>query len=335
MRKWIGVAFAAVLVLSTAEARACTVFSASQGDVVLAGANEDAPFPRGKIWFLPPEKGKYGRVYFGFPDVPRVQAGMNDQGLFWDALSAEPMAVTTSRDKPQHLGFLLEKITEECATVEEALAVFERYSRGFMRDCMYLLADSMGDSAIVEGDAVVRKRGSYQVVTNFRQSRSKEGESPCDRYQIAVEMLEAGEVSVDLFRRILASTHVEAPPHPTVYSTIADLRGGIIYVYHYHNFTNVFEIDLAEELKKGRHSYDLPSLFPRTLMAEYFEQMYRRGETGFRFPERGSADVGEEVLAPRLANLSRWGRRAAVIAGTAAAVLFVLRRRTLRGRVLP
>jgi hypothetical protein len=328
MRKWVGLAFATMLLVGSVPTQACTVFSAAQGDVFLAGANEDAPFPRGKIWFLPPEEGKYGRVYFGFPDVRRVQAGMNDQGLFWDGLSAEPMAVTASRGNPRYPRFLLEKIMEECATVEEALAVFERYSRGFMTDCMYLLADSTGDSAIVEGDAVVRKQGRYQVATNFRQSKTEPGESPCDRYEIAAEMLEAGDVSVDLFRRILAATHVEAPPHPTVYSTIADLKRSVIYVYHYHNFTNVFVIDVAEELMKGRHSCDLPSLFPRTLMAEYFEQMYHRGETGFRFPGRGSAEA--EDLAPQLATLSSWGVPVAAVAAAGAVVLFVLRRRTRR-----
>jgi hypothetical protein len=340
MRKWIGVAFAAVLMASAVEARACTVFSASRGDVVLAGANEDAPFPRGKIWFLPPEEGKYGRVYFGFPDVSRVQAGMNDQGLFWDGLSAERLKVKKSSQKPRPPRFLLEKVMEECATVEEALAVFDSYDLGFMADCIYLLADSTGDSAIVERDAVVRKRGTYQVATNFRHSETKVGEYPCARYKVAAEMLEGGEVSVDLFRRVLASTHVEAPPHPTVYSTIADLKRGLIYVYHYHNFTNVFVIDVAEELKKGRRTCDLPSLFPRTLMAEYFEQMYRRGETGFRFSQTPAARAADEALAAELASattrvvLLHLGR-ASLVAAAGAVVLFVLRRRTSRRQVSP
>jgi hypothetical protein len=299
------------------------------------GANEDAPFPRGKIWFLPPEEGKYGRVYFGFPDVPRVQAGMNDQGLFWDALSAERLEVKKSQHKPRPPRFLLEEVMEECATVEEALAVFDSYDLGFMTDCMYLLADSTGDSAIVERDAVVRKKGAYQVATNFRHSKIERGEYPCDRYKIAAEMLEGADVSVDLFRSILASTHVEAPPHPTVYSTIADLKRGVIYVYHYHNFTNVFEIGLAEELKKGRHTYDLPSLFPRTLMAERFEQMYKRGETGFRFSDTAAAQPAEEVLAAEVASattrvvLVGLGR-VSLVALAGGVVLFVLRRRSRR-----
>jgi hypothetical protein len=328
MRESISATFAAILVLSALPAPACTVFSASEGDVVLAGANEDAPFPRGKIWFYPPGKGKYGRVYFGFPEVPRVQAGMNDRGLFWDGLAAETREVRSSGSKPRHPGFLLEKIMEECATVEEALVIFERHSRGFMTDCTYLLADRTGDSAIVEADAVIRKQGRYQVATNFRHSLIEPGEYPCDRYRIAAERLEGADVSVELFRSILASTHVEAPPHPTVYSTICDLRQKVIYVYHYHNFTNVWEIDLAEELKKGRHSYDIPSLFPRTLMAEYFERMYRRGETGFPSPGTGRAGASDDMLPAQIALARTWCLRIGAVAAAAAVALYLLKRRS-------
>jgi hypothetical protein len=197
-----------------------------------------------------------------------------------------------------------------------------------MTDCTYLLADSTGDSAIVEADAVIRKQGGYQVATNFRQSLIEPGEYPCDRYRIAAERLEGADISVELFRSILASTHVEAPPHPTVYSTICDLKCKVIYVYHYHNFTNVFEIDLAEELKKGRHSYDLPSFFPRTLMAEYFEGMYRRGETGFRFPRTDGAEAADDILAAQIAVGRTWGLRIGAAATAAAAVLFLLKRRS-------
>ncbi len=35
-------------------------------------------------------------------------------------------------------------------------------------------------------------------------------------------------------------------------------------LYHFHNFENEVVIDLAEELKKGAHAVELPSLFPET-----------------------------------------------------------------------
>ena len=49
----------------------------------LVGNNEDYKIPYTRVWFVPPENGKYGRVYFGY-DNWSPQGGMNDQGLFFD-----------------------------------------------------------------------------------------------------------------------------------------------------------------------------------------------------------------------------------------------------------
>jgi hypothetical protein len=49
-------------------ASACTVFFAFDGELALAGNNEDHANPETRIWFLPAEEGKHGRVYFGCDD---------------------------------------------------------------------------------------------------------------------------------------------------------------------------------------------------------------------------------------------------------------------------
>lgn len=54
----------------------------------------------------------------------------------------------------------------------------------------------------------------------------------------------------------------------TLYSNVYDLKQGIIYLYNNHNFNKVIEIHLEEELKKGKQSYDLPSLFMETERAQ-------------------------------------------------------------------
>ena len=56
----------------------CTVFYASDGQVALGGNNEDYRHPFTKAWFLPPEEGKHGRVYFGFENYV-WQGGMNER----------------------------------------------------------------------------------------------------------------------------------------------------------------------------------------------------------------------------------------------------------------
>ena len=39
------------------------------------------------------------------------------------------------------------------------------------------------------------------------------------------------------------------------------MRNGILYLYNFHHFEETVRFDLAAELKKGEHSYDIPSLF--------------------------------------------------------------------------
>jgi penicillin V acylase-like amidase (Ntn superfamily) len=259
-----------VAVLTFADAtEACTAFLATHGDMVLAGNNEDFFNPRTKVWFIPAAEGKFGRVYFGFDNfVP--QGGMNERGLFWDGFATAPRKVTGGADKPKYPGNLNDKVMAECATVEEVLAVFDKYNRDNMEGHQLLFGDAKGDSVIIEGDAVVRKKGRFQVVTNFRQSSTPVGQETCERYKTAVSMLEnSDEVSVPLFRRVLMAVHQEADS-PTLYSNIYDLKQRVVYLYHFHNFENVVVLDLAEELKKGKRELDLPSLFPVTVAAESF-----------------------------------------------------------------
>jgi len=255
--------------LLESSAYSCTGFCVSQGDVVLVGNNEDWKNPSTKVWYEPVEKGKYGRLYFGFDNF-YPQGGMNEKGLVFDGFATAPHKVTKSLNKPTFGGNLMDKVMSECATVEEALRIFDKYNLQFMERAMFFIADEHGDSAIIEGDEIIRKKGKYQVITNFYQSEVKPERITCGRYKIADAMLkEADEVSIDLCKRVLAATHAEGS-HPTLYSNIYDVRRKVVYLYHFHNFLNEVKIDLAEELKKGKRRLDLPVLFPRSFIAEKF-----------------------------------------------------------------
>jgi len=250
---------------------ACTVFYYSDGKMVLAGNNEDAKDPFTKIWFIPSKENKYGRVYFGFKEGGYMGV-MNDQGLFFDGLATETLKVTLSVNKETYKGDLVDKVMAECATVEEVLELFDKYNLQFMESLMLMFGDKAGNSVIIEGDVKICKKGNYQIATNFYQSKSEPASYTCSRYNIAEEILKNNvQVTIDLFRKILAATHQEGK-YPTQYSNIYDLKNGIIYLYHFHNFENVVILNLNEELKKGEHSYDLPSLFPITFAEESYKQ---------------------------------------------------------------
>ena len=276
MKKTLKIAILLLIGLTSPPVLACTAFFASQGDKVLVGNNEDYFNPITKIWFEPAEDKKYGRVYFGFDNF-WPQGGMNDQGLFFDAFATRQNKIKLSMNKPKYQGNLIDKVMAECASVEEVINNFDRYNLQFMEKFMLMFADKTGASAIIEGDVVIRKKGRYQVITNFYQSEIMDRNYSCERYKIATEMLKKNSaISVELFRQILAAVHTEGEYVNTLYSNIYDLKKGLVYLYHFHDFTNEVVIDLNEELKKGKHIYDLPSLFPRTYHAESFLSAYKK-----------------------------------------------------------
>jgi hypothetical protein len=249
----------------------CLVFCFSDGKHVFGGNNEDYMVPDTRMWFVPAEGGGHGRVYFGFANgFP--QGGMNDAGLFFDGLALDRQEVAKSPDHPPFAGNLADRAMVECGTVAEVIALFEKHARTMLTGAQLFFGDRTGDAAIIEGNAVIRKHGPFLVATNFRQSQTPPTAVSCDRYRIATHMLaDAGEASVDVCRRVLAATHQEHPA-ATLYSNVYDLEEGIVYLYHFHNYENVVQIDLEEELAKGAHTVELKSLFPPTFAFKAFEQ---------------------------------------------------------------
>ena len=49
----------------------------------------------------------------------------------------------------------------------------------------------------------------------------------------------------------------------TQYTTVYDLKKGVIKLLHFHNCNNSVEINLEEELKKGKHTINIPDLFSK------------------------------------------------------------------------
>lgn len=236
----------------------CTIFNATKSDITLVGNNEDSTDPITFVWFLPAEKSKYGRVYFGLSDK-WPQGGMNDQGLFYDGTACPLLEVKKSKNKPIYNGNLSEKILEECSTVYEALELLGKYNLNYFRNGEMMIVDKFGNSVIVEGDTILYKKGHYQVVTNFYQSKPHLGGYPCPRYDIAELMLKNMEkISVDYFRNVLDAVHTKGY---TQYANVFDLNNGIIYLFRDSNFQECVKLDLQKELKKGKKFYVMSSLF--------------------------------------------------------------------------
>ncbi len=126
--------------------------------------------------------------------------------------------------------------------------------------------------------------------TNFRQSTTPLDEITCTRFKIATEMLKSNdEVSVPHFRRVLSAVHQEAGSK-TVYSNIYDLSRKLVYLYHFHDFEHVVEIDLAADLESGSRSIYLPDLFPKKHSFEEYVSLVRFGENRNEILEKLRAD---------------------------------------------
>jgi len=247
----------------------CTVLYATDGVSAFGGNNEDFMNPLTKVWFIPGENGEYGRVYFGFEDL-QAQGGMNEKGLFIDALGIDQPCAVDTTGKQEYPANLVDKVMCECATVDCAIEQFERYYTSEYWFWQFLLGDPTGVSAIIEADAIIRQEGAYQVATNFLQSTTAEAQAlQLDwRYREATESLEATEtLAVGRMRDILDDVHVSGDVN-TLYSNVYDLTELIVYLYHFHDFGEVVVIDLAAELAKGFHVVDLPLLFPSNAEAQ-------------------------------------------------------------------
>jgi len=255
----------------------CTIVTMSKNGIVLTGNNEDYTEPRTKIWFIPASKKGYGRVYVGFdsPTLPdSFQGGMNEHGLFMDMNAVNPTGWQRDSGKPTFNGDLVEKILANFTTVPEVVEFFQQHNVPDLNVLKVPIADAKGNSVIIEwgqgAQHFIFKEGDYQISTNFIQSNCQNAdEYPCQRYQIADQILKNAEsATVDVIRSVLSATHFDICS-PTLYSNICDLKQKRLYLYFFHNFEEAVVYDLDKELKKGNASYPIPSLFPTTPFAAH------------------------------------------------------------------
>jgi hypothetical protein len=87
-----------------------------------------------------------------------------------------------------------------------------------------MFADKTGDSVIIEaGEVIVRKKGNYQVMTNFLQSQVEPAKVTCPRSKLVSRALAEGkDLSIDRVRSLLKATAQQS----TTYSAIFDLTNG-------------------------------------------------------------------------------------------------------------
>lgn len=307
MKKTV-VTIAMVSMFSIQNLMACSVFMSTDGARTMVGNNEDESNSYSVETFIPASGSKFGYFYMESPHDPSdptpsheppmiehyPQGGMNDQGLMYDItftpLKGSRQVVFSPEAQildpnGEHQGYVLRKMLAEAATVDEAIQLIQKYQMPEFVTIQVFLADKSGNSAVLgigkdDRLSVIKNSKNYQILTNTSLADKESSIIFDPRYGIANEMLgENSSLSLKNFRSVMAAIHVEGISS-TVYSTIYDLNKGDINFYYFHNFEEVVTMNLHEELKKGKHSFVMSSLFKRKIFARTAIENLTKGYMG-------------------------------------------------------
>lgn len=251
-----------LLIITVSSSSACTVFTASQGDTVLAGNNEDWYPVDTQVLFIPAKNHQHGMVVFGFPDN-WFQGGMNDKGLFVDITALPPVELVSYPEKVEVFDNVAKVALQSCSTVKEVIQLYNSTRFFDTWAGQYLFADASGDAVVIGIDsdgelAYTRKEGNHLLMTNFNLANPDNGRYPCERYDTGTRMLEnMDNVTIDGFQSVLSAAHQVS----TLYSNIYDLPNCDVYIYYFHQFQEVVKISLSEELTEGDRVIPLIDLF--------------------------------------------------------------------------
>ena len=227
---------------------ACTIFVLTDGSRALFFNNEDWSNPRTRIWFVPGGDGRYGAAFVGFDDG-YPQGGLNSKGLAFDWVAG--FAEEWQRDPSMQTahGNPTERMFETSATVDEAIAYYHKYwEPGFFR-ARILVADRTGASAIIGA-----KDGRLRVERN-QQSR---GFGYCGE-RLQAMLAKSPQPTVKNGAAILRAC-LQPGEFATKYSNVFDLRSGDIFLFDNPERDDSVKVNLAAELAKGGHYYDLPQI---------------------------------------------------------------------------
>jgi hypothetical protein len=280
-------------IVSDPAPESCTIFTASYGDTVLFGNNEDWINPNTYYWAVPPKDGHYGAVYFGFDNF-WPQGGINEKGLAYD-VNALPKSPITPHPELPKINYPFYENLKKYATVEEVIDAVKSHSWEKAWRAQLHVADSSGDAVVIsagpDGQIVFtrkQKGNGHLISTNFNRANPKNGRYPCWRYDTAVALLEKiqdeDDLTADSFRFILDSVHQEGPSVNTVYSNTFDLKHGIIYLYHWHQFGEFVKLNVAEEIYKTTSPTRIKDLFSQKTVAQALKEYltYRKKITAWK-----------------------------------------------------
>jgi hypothetical protein len=239
---------AALIPLATARLHACTIFVLTDTNRTLFCNNEDWESTKTRIWFVPSSAKHHGGVYVGF-DNDFAQGGMNTEGLAFDWVAGYAENWKPDPNVPLVYGNSGQDALENCATVEEAIKYFKGHQdRQFYR-AKVLIADRSGASVIIGG-----KDGRLEVEEATQCRGFGYGQPTLDKMLTRT----TAPTVTNGFKILRAAA--QKGQYATRYSNIFDLKNVDIFLYPFPGLDGEVKFNLAAELKKGGHYYDMPEI---------------------------------------------------------------------------
>ena len=258
MNKYLIIIFLVLDFISANMNYACSGFYLMKDSTMFFCKNEDWTDWRSKIWFVPATDTSFGYVCFGF-ELPELSDGMNDKGLIVSHFSGYEKLIRKSIDKPFYPGVLSELVLAKCETIDEVKNLLNHYNLELFHNGMIMFADRYGNSIIAEGDTIIEKKYYYQICTNIYQSEYNEENTPDWRFNnIRQQILSNKNITFDFCKNTLESVEQEI----TQFSIIYNVRQLEFSVYLFQDFRYRADFNLINQLKKGKHVYDLYTFFP-------------------------------------------------------------------------
>lgn len=232
----------------TVPVHACTIFVLTDAQRTLFFNNEDYSNPATRIWFLPGGEGYYGVAYVGF-DNDWAQGGVNTAGLAFDWVAGVNEQYVPGQNLLKPRGNPSERMLESCATVEEAIAFYQKYQEPSFSYARIMIADKSGASVII---------GARNGQLHFDRSKQSRGFGYGEK-ALNHHLTQVPQPTIQNGLPILRAC-LQQGEYATKYSSIYDLRSGEIYLVPPGDQQAEIRLNLSAELDKGGHYYDMPQL---------------------------------------------------------------------------
>ena len=239
---------AALATFTVQSAEACTIFVLTDAKRVVFCNNEDWSNPKSRIWFVPAGDEHLGCAYVGF-DNGWAQGGLNTKGLAFDWVAGSREEWKPGSDMKVARGNPSVRMLETCTTVDEAVAFFRKHRELSFAYAKILVADSSGKSVIVGA-----KDGKLQIEESCQCRGFGYGQRALDKM-----LATTPEPTVANGAGILRAC-LQDGKYGTKYSNIFDLKSGDIHLFQPSKQSDGVKLNLAAELKKGEHYYDIPHI---------------------------------------------------------------------------